>query len=181
MISNQRETCRWHPPPPHVRRPNRPPIPAQSRSWPFRRWATRRWWADRIIFFSIFRLPIGAGFTRRPRACVWAASFTPDGKRILVAIARDLYFIDSASGDVVQKFPRTSLPVDCVAVSPDGRMAASGSYDELIQLRDLESRINTRNLSKHTGWVRAVAFLPDGHTLVSASEDNTVRLRSEEH
>jgi len=67
--------------------------------------------------------------------------------------------------------------VTSVAFGPNGRMLASGSWDNSIRLWDPRThRQLTRPLVGHTGRVADVAFSPDGRLLASASWDNTVRL-----
>ncbi len=63
-----------------------------------------------------------------------------------------------------------------VAVSPDGKMLASGSFDQTVKLWDVETGQMLDTLTGHTKAVYSVAFSPDGKTLASASVDNTVIL-----
>ena len=64
----------------------------------------------------------------------------------------------------------------CLAFSPDGRMLASGSWDNYIQLREADTGKLLLTLDKHTDGVRSVAFSPDGSTLASGGYDQTIRL-----
>jgi WD40 repeat protein len=132
--------------------------------------------ADRM--FAIFPLQGsgGGGLTRRAGGPISAACFTPDGKRAMVAVGQTLFVIDAVSGRIVQRIPTAVRLIAAVAVSPDGKTAATGAYDDTVRIWDLETAMNTKVMTGHVGPVRAVAFLPDGKTLVSASQDNTIRL-----
>jgi WD40 repeat protein len=66
--------------------------------------------------------------------------------------------------------------VGTVAISPDGRQAASGGVDAGVRVWDLRSRRAMRTLSGHTAEVTSVCFFLDGRHLASSSRDKTVRL-----
>ena len=55
--------------------------------------------------------------------------------------------------------------VSSVAVTADGKMLASGSYDTTIKLWDLATGKETFPLRGHTAAVYSVAFAPDSKTL----------------
>ena len=63
-----------------------------------------------------------------------------------------------------------------MALSPDGKMLATGSYDQKIKLWDVESGKELRTHSGHNGAIYSLAFRPDGKILASASGDRTVKL-----
>lgn len=66
--------------------------------------------------------------------------------------------------------------IRAVAVSHDGQLFASVSYDKTVELWDLSTGKQIRKLEGHDERVRAVAFSHDGQLLASASNDRTVRL-----
>lgn len=68
-------------------------------------------------------------------------------------------------------------PVAGVAISPDSRTIASGSFDNTIILWDaFGDQPRGEPLLGHANWVISLAFSPDGRTLASGSADTTIRL-----
>ncbi len=66
--------------------------------------------------------------------------------------------------------------VNSVAVSPDGKWAASGSNDKLVKIWDLETGECRMTLKGHTHRVWSVAITPDGKKILSGSWDNSARI-----
>ena len=64
-----------------------------------------------------------------------------------------------------------------VALTPDGKWALTGSYDNTAQLWDLANRGSSpRVVSGHTKAIRSVALTADGTWAVTGSNDSTARL-----
>jgi WD40 repeat protein len=66
--------------------------------------------------------------------------------------------------------------VQAIAISPDGRFLASGSYDQTARLWDAQTGKLLQTFEGHSNLVTTVAFGMDGRVLVSGSGDNTIKL-----
>src|SRR6266705_138340 len=60
--------------------------------------------------------------------------------------------------------------VRCLSVTPDGRRAITGSYDQTLRVWNLETGECRRILKGHSGWVMNVSMTPDGRLAVSRGE-----------
>jgi cytochrome c len=66
-------------------------------------------------------------------------------------------------------------PIAALAVSPDGAMLASASWDHTVRLWSLADSAQ-RVLEGHSQNVNGVAFTPDGKSVVSVGYDMTLRI-----
>jgi RNA polymerase sigma factor (sigma-70 family) len=73
---------------------------------------------------------------------------------------------------------RHGSPVTSVAWSPDGKLLATGSWDNYARLWDPATGKLVRDIQPQQGWVWGVAFSPDGKLLATAGDhrSKTVRL-----
>ena len=67
-------------------------------------------------------------------------------------------------------------PLRCVAFSPDGNQAVTGSDDNTARLWDIETGREKQLFRGHAGSVVAVAFSPDGKYVLTGSLDGSARL-----
>jgi WD40 repeat protein len=63
-----------------------------------------------------------------------------------------------------------------VALSPDGKWAATGAADSTVRLWEVHSGKGLHILKGHTAVAYSVVFRPDGKQVLSASADGTVRV-----
>ncbi len=66
--------------------------------------------------------------------------------------------------------------VKSVAISPDGKILVSGSYDKTIKVWDLVTGKLLHTLTGHTQRVTCIAISPDGQIIASGSYDRTIKL-----
>ncbi len=106
--------------------------------------------------------------------------FTPDNRSVIFTETEpecSMVFCDLAAGSEPQYFSGQREGITAMAISPDGRMLATGAgyTDHDIQLWEVPSFRSLGELSGHAGWITALRFSPDGQMLASASADLTIR------
>ena len=115
------------------------------------------------------------------RGNVNALVFTANGSQLFVAAGEpgllgEVRQWNVADGKLMRVFEGHGDALYSIALSPNGKTLATGSYDQKIKLWDAASGKELTTLSGHNGAVFGLAFRPDGKVLASASADRTVKL-----
>ncbi len=112
-----------------------------------------------------------------------AVAFSPDGDAVYAAggeagIVGEVKRWKTNDGALQQSFEGHLDAAYALAVSPDGKLIATGAYDQKIRLWDTVTGKEVALLKGHNGAVNGLSFRPDGKVLASASADRTVKLWS---
>ena len=102
-------------------------------------------------------------------------AFTPDGKTLVIS-GEAIVLWDLAAGKERLTLKGHAKGVRSIAISADGKLLVSGSFDKTVRLWDLPSGKQRAVLDKHTRPVWCVTISADGKTVASASTEGIVIL-----
>jgi len=104
-------------------------------------------------------------------------TFDPAGARMLLGTTQTHYVLKSwdARSGAPGIAASDEEEIVSAALSPDGRLALTYSWDMPIKIWDMEEGRLMHRL-EHDDWVNSVEFSPDGQRIVSASDDWSVRV-----
>lgn len=108
-------------------------------------------------------------------------AFSSDGRLLLAAtgvtgLYGEVRIWNVANGSPAGKIGGHRDVLYAVAISPDDKLIATGSYDRRVILWDRNTGKPRHEFTQHNGAIYDLAFSPDGKILASASGDETVKL-----
>ncbi len=114
-----------------------------------------------------------------------AVAISPDGQRLIASVSNTLKFWDLHSGTLLRtltigQVSPVGFQLSTLALSPNGQMIASGTYEGTVQLWDLHSGALLSKLRAHDIKIKALLFSADSKTLISSSEDGAIKIWSVE-
>jgi hypothetical protein len=100
---------------------------------------------------------------------VFAVVFSPDNKSLASGTS------DVRLWELITGQERCRLPIGarCLAISPDGKVLASGGPDNIVHLWSMATSREIGRFVGHDGWIVSLRFSHDGKRLASGSWDNT--------
>jgi len=105
-----------------------------------------------------------------------AATFSPDGKRVLTTVGAIASIWDAQSGRELVDLKGHTEYVTSALFSGDGRRVLTASNDATARIWDAESGQEIAVLKGHSQPVTSAAFSNDGMRVVTASWDNSARI-----
>ncbi len=129
-----------------------------------------------ILYNAGRRRPSLRGKLTGHTGAIRALAITADDKFVVSGGADGtmrIWSLDSRS-EVSQV--QTGAPVNCVAISPNGRLAVAGNDAGVITVRSLSGPSDIPAWATGPGPIHALAFSPDGEILASAGRNGFIHL-----
>jgi RNA polymerase sigma factor (sigma-70 family) len=117
-------------------------------------------------------------WTVKEKGAISSVAFSSDGKTLAAGCwDKQLRLLDAATGKCLRTFEGPAERVMTVAMSPDDKLLASGSWeDKRICLWDVATGKLVRELGERQHEVGATRFSPDGKTLATGGIDGPIHL-----
>jgi cytochrome c len=107
-------------------------------------------------------------------AAVNDVAFLPGERALSASDDGSIGLWDLARGELITRLNGHQANVTAIAVSADGRLAASGSWDRTVRIWDLDRRTLLHELPA-AGNVNAVRFTPDSTQVLAGTSDGDLQ------
>ena len=107
-------------------------------------------------------------------AAVNDVAFLPGERALSASDDGSIGLWDLTRGELITRLNGHQANVTAIAVSADGRLAASGSWDRTVRIWDLDRRTLLHELPA-AGNVNAVRFTPDGTQVLAGTSDGDLQ------
>jgi len=116
---------------------------------------------DKMVMLSVW----GIGNVNR-------LASAPDGSQLVAASSIGIFILDAQSLEL-EKYIDTRSSITALEFSPEGKLAATGDSDGLIQIWNTQTWEESETpYSGHLGAILDLAFSPDGSSLASVDSDS---------
>lgn len=109
------------------------------------------------------------------RTGLYAVTFSPDGRRVVVGDSRGLIKI-LADGTVIRELPGHESAIQEIKFNHSGKFMATSSKDKTVRLWNLENlKEQPIKLGDHPNWVWSIAFSPDDEQLMAGTQEQVIK------
>jgi WD40 repeat protein len=126
--------------------------------------------------WEVFPKALQQHSTRKLPSPARAALWSPDGAVMFVALEDGTVRSFDPARKALQTLKGHTDAVVCLAMSPDGKLLASGSRDKSARVWSTATGELLATLNGHEKTVTSVAFTLDGKQLITGSADGTLKL-----
>jgi WD40 repeat protein len=109
-------------------------------------------------------------------ACMNRIAWSPDGSKLVTALADSTTILDVRTGRVDVPRSIAATKPTAVAWSPDGLRLVTAGRDNLVRVWDARLETEQFTFRGHSIYVDAVCWSPDGTRIATAGRDSTVRV-----
>ncbi len=105
-----------------------------------------------------------------------ALAIAPNGQVVAAGVGNNIECLALPGGTGLRTLKGHEKLVSALAITPDGNLLASGSWDTTVRLWSMWDGSHLTTITGHKDSIYGLAISPDGRILASGSADKTIRL-----